>query len=184
MPNLKVLSSRMLLALAAVLLTLASTVAAQSQTARTSGAPLKGVDVKLGRYSGAQFSASGVVASTKTDDKGHFAFPVLPRGQYVLTVSLPADAGTPAKPGQDKNARGAATEAAPRFCTITLNLAGGKQVTMGYDLAQDKAFEATIDPANASAMKAAKFVPLVFVSDGAQPCNGTIVKSKSNITNN
>jgi hypothetical protein len=179
MPNPNVLSSRLLLGLAAVLLTLASTVAAQTPAARTSGAPLKGVDVKLGRYGGAQFSASGAVASAKTDDKGHFAFPVLPRGQYVLIVGLPAE-NSAAKPMTQRGA----TEAAPRFCIITLNLAGGKQATMGYDLAQGKAFGATIGPANAAAMKAAKFAPLIFESDGAQPCNGTIVKSKSNITNN
>jgi hypothetical protein len=179
MPNLKVISSRVLLGLAAVLLTLASTVAAQTSTARTSGAPLKGVDVKLGRYSGAQFSAASAVASTKTDDKGHFVFPVLPRGQYVLTVSLPAE-NSAAKP---MTQRGAA-EAAPRFGIVTLNLANGKQITMGYDFTQAKAFDATIDPADTAAMKAAKFAPFVFTSDGTQPCNGTIVKSKSNITNN
>ena len=173
-PN--VASIQRLLALAGMsLLMISANVAAQTSTARTSGAPLKGVDVKLGRYSGAQFAA-GTVASTKTDDKGYFAFPVLPRGTYLLTLSLPAEAAKPA------NARGA--EAAPRFCIVTLDLANGKQVTMGYDLAQGKAFDATIDPANASAMKAAKFSPFVFTSDGAQPCNGTVVKSKSNITNN
>jgi hypothetical protein len=171
---------RMLLGLGAVLLTFVSAVTAQTSTARTSGAPLKGVDVKLGRYSGAQFSASSAVASAKTDDKGHFTFPVLPRGQYVLTLSLPAETSA-AKP---MTQRGAATEAAPRYGIVTLNLADGHQVTMGYDFAQAKAFDATLDPANTAAMKAAKFTPLIFVSDGAQPCNGTIVKSKSNITNN
>src|SRR5437868_14890410 len=87
MPRSNMASPRMLIRLTGMLLILATTVAAQTPTARTSGAPLKGVDVKLGRYAGAQFSASGAVASTRTDDKGHFAFPVLPHGEYVLTVS-------------------------------------------------------------------------------------------------
>ena len=172
MPKQNIFSKRTLPTLAVMMLGLLPALsAAQTQMTRTSGAPLKGVDVKLGRYAGAQFAGSAPVITTKTDDQGHFSFPVLPRGQYVLTVSLPESA---------KSERGAAV----RFCTITINLAGGKQTVRGYDIAQGKAFDPAVDPANSAALKAAKFVPLVFNSDGAQPCNGTIVKSKSNISNN
>ena len=139
---------------------LSAVVGAQKSPATVAGAPLKGVDVKLGRYGGAQFAGGGAVASTKTDENGNFTFPVLPKGEYVLTVSLPEG------PGHGK-------------CYITLNLADGGKVEKGYDLTQNLSF----DPASPSTAKTS-LAPLVFVSNGSQPCNGTIVKSKSNISNN
>lgn len=154
---------------------LSASISAQKSDAKTTGAPLKGVDVKLGRYAGAQFGGSPI-AATKTDDKGNFAFPVVPRGEYVLTVSLPE------KQSRGNGPSDAASNAGIKFCYITLNLAGGKKVEMGYDLSQNKAFDPKANPP--STAKATNLVPLIYVSDGAQPCNGTIVKSKSNITNN
>lgn len=56
-------------------------------SAAFAGAPLKGVDVKLGRNPG------GGLVSRVTDAKGGFDFGVLPKGSYRLTVVLPT-AGT------------------------------------------------------------------------------------------
>jgi hypothetical protein len=56
------------------------------------GAPLKGVDVKLGRPPGGT-----PVASRVTDNGGKFDFGVLAKGNYQLTIGLPegTGAGTP-----------------------------------------------------------------------------------------
>jgi len=48
------------------------------------GAPLKGVDVKLGKNPG------GNVAARTTDENGHVDFGILPQGSYTLTVSTGA----------------------------------------------------------------------------------------------
>jgi len=48
------------------------------------GAPLKGIDVKLGKNPG------GGLASRTTDANGDVDFGVLPGGNYTLTVSAPA----------------------------------------------------------------------------------------------
>ncbi len=54
------------------------------------GAPLKGVDVKLGKNPG------GSPAARTTDASGHFDFGVVEKGSYDLTLSPPANAkGTP-----------------------------------------------------------------------------------------
>jgi hypothetical protein len=52
------------------------------------GAPLKGVDVKLGRPPGGT-----PVASRVTDKSGKFDFGVLAKGNYQLTVGLPEGTG-------------------------------------------------------------------------------------------
>ena len=58
------------------------------------GAPLKGVDVKLGRNPGGQArlaagqNGDGVMVRT-TDEDGKANFGVLPAGQYVLVLSFP-----------------------------------------------------------------------------------------------
>lgn len=51
------------------------------------GAPLKGVDVKLGRNPGGQAAARTV----KTDEKGQFSIPDVPAGSYELTLTLPEE---------------------------------------------------------------------------------------------
>ena len=52
------------------------------------GAPLKGVDVKLGRPPGGT-----PVASRVTDKSGKFDFGVLAKGNYQLTIGLPDGTG-------------------------------------------------------------------------------------------
>ena len=163
---------------------LSASLTAQKSPGTVSGAPLKGVDVKLARYGGAQFSGASPASSTKTDEKGNFTFPILPRGEYILSANLPEDPKNTPNTGARGGYNNPSAMAAVKFCYITLNLPEGKKVEMGYDFAQNKAFDPKIDPTKQSTSKATKFVPLIFVSNGVEPCNGTIVKSKSNISNN
>jgi hypothetical protein len=161
-----------LFALAAICL-FSVVVNAQKGPQSTTGAPLKGVDVKLGKNPG-----GSPAARTSVDSDGNFTFPVVPKGEYLLTVELKKD--TP----NSQAARGSATSTeAVKFCYITLNLSGGEKVEKGYDFAQNKAFDSAIDPTKQSTSKT-KFEPFIVRSDGVTPLNGTIVKSKSNISNN
>jgi Carboxypeptidase regulatory-like domain len=135
---------------------------AQKGPQGTTGAPLKGVDVKLGKNPG-----SKPAARTTTDGDGKFSFPVVPAGDYILTAELKKEDGH---------------DSAVRYCFISVN-EGGTKTTRGFDLVQNKAFDAAIDPAKQAASKM-KLDNYTVHSDGAHPLNGTIVKSKSNITNN
>lgn len=45
------------------------------------GAPIGGIDIKLGKNPG-----GGGVARTTTDGAGHFSFPAQPAGSYTITV--------------------------------------------------------------------------------------------------
>ena len=161
----------MLSAFALTLLCLWLTGNAQKGPQATTGAPLKGVDVKLGKNPG-----GSPAARTTTDADGHFTFPVVPAGEYTLTLEIK----------QDKPSAGLVSPSDPsfRYCLITVNAAGGEKLAQGYDLKENKAFDPTIDPAKEATAKAAKFAPFVVHSDGTHPLNGTIVKSKSNISNN
>ena len=62
---------------------LCATAPAQKGRSSTTGAPLKGVDVKLGKNPG------GSPAARTTSDKGEFNFGVAPAGKYDLIVSPP-----------------------------------------------------------------------------------------------
>jgi hypothetical protein len=154
-------------------LCLSSAVAdAQKGPQSTTGAPLKGVDVKLGKNPG-----GSPAARTTTDADGNFTFPVVPAGEYILTVEIKKDAAAQAERSSSAQAD------APKFCYITLKTPAGEKVERAYDLAENKAFDPSLDTSKQSASKA-KLETFVVHSDGTTPLNGTIVKSKSNITNN
>src|ERR1041385_1290992 len=72
------------IAVVLLLLSLAMLTVAQKQPAVVTGAPLKGVDVKLGRYAGAQFG--GNTMTRTTNQKGEFDFGVVPAGTYEITL--------------------------------------------------------------------------------------------------
>lgn len=166
-------SAPILLAFAVATLGLFSAVVgAQKGPQSTTGAPLKGVDVKLGKNPG-----GSPAARTTTDADGNFSFPNVPAGDYILTLEIRKDAG--------KESGGVIRPNDPVFnlCYVTLNLPGGEKVQKGYDLEKDKAFDPATDPSKQAAARA-KLETFVVHSDGAHPLNGTIVKSKSNISNN
>jgi hypothetical protein len=51
------------------------------------GAPARGIDIKLGRNPG-----GNVAARATTDTEGNFALPVVPKGSYTLTFTMPREA--------------------------------------------------------------------------------------------
>lgn len=154
-----------------LLLFLCATVAnAQKGPQATDGAPLKGVDVKLGRNPG-----GGVAARTTTDGDGNFTFPLVPAGEYILTVELGK--------AKSKDDLIDANNPVFRYCYITVNVPGGEKVIKGYDLTQNKTFDPATDPVKPSTSKV-KFETFIVRSDGVTPLKGTIVRSKSNISNN
>lgn len=63
---------------------MALAIVAAAATAALAGAPLKGIDVKLGKNPG------GGLASRVTDAGGQFDFGVVPKGSYRITISVPA----------------------------------------------------------------------------------------------
>ncbi len=173
---------------AACLLTLASArvrTQAGGQGQRQAGAPLKGVDVKLGRYAGAQFAGGGMatfVAHATTGADGHFKLPVVPAGKYVLVLELPGDARKAAGPDTKIDTQQGQPDAR---AYVTLKLPGDKKVEVGYDFAQKKAFDpALLDkPEQAAARTKPPLTEFVYESDGVTPCEGAINTSRSNIKN-
>jgi hypothetical protein len=72
---------------------------AQKTPSSVTGAPLKGVDVKLGKNPG-----GSAAARATTNAKGEFNFGVVPAGKYDLIVSPPSDlADTHAGGGAEKS---------------------------------------------------------------------------------
>ena len=141
------------------------------------GAPLKGVDVKLGRNPG-----GGAAARTTTDENGAFAFGVLPAGSYTLTLELP---GPTAPAGAAAVSRGSGAEGAPPQQAKVEIVVGARTVTGYWDFQRRAAF----DPAQDAAAKAAPDAARITLElDGREPlrgrCETAVVKSKSNITNN
>lgn len=137
------------------------------------GAPLKGVDVKLGKAPG------GGAAVRTTNENGKFDFGVVPKGTYYLSVALHEGprAMSPATAAQ----RGAgSSNPAPQICIIELIGADGAAMQIGWDLKSGRRLES----ATQSAAKSGPAGEIIVNSDGQHPLNGTIVKSKSNITNN
>src|ERR1043166_179537 len=147
-------------------------IVAQKGPQSTTGAPLRGVDVKLGKNPG-----GSPAARTTTDADGNFTFQNVPAGDYILTLEIRKDAG--------KESGGVIRPNDPVFnlCYVTLNLPGGEKVQKGYDLEKNRAFDPATDPSKQDAA-GAKLEPFPVHSDGTHPLNGMVVKSKSNISNN
>jgi hypothetical protein len=139
------------------------------------GAPLKGVDVKLGKNPGGK-----PAARTTTDGKGKFNLGVVSAGSYILTLEFPAG---PA-PEQAANAEGS-KEKAPnavnvKLAKITINGSVGGVIVRGWDPTIKKPIAL---PAQ-SAGKATTQNEIIVQSDGKTPLTGTcveIIKPKSNI---
>jgi hypothetical protein len=125
------------------------------------GAPLKGVDVKLGKEPGGGASARTTNADGKID------LGVLPAGSYSLIVSAPK--------GTDVNKEPDAQ--------IEIHGAKGGTIKKRWNYAQKKAFDAATD----ATTRAAGEEKIIFTSDGSHPVDivaTAVVRAKSNISNN
>ena len=139
---------------------------AQKGTQETTGAPLKGVDVKLGKNPG------GSPAARTTDKNGKISWGVLARGSYYLIVAGPTK----------QNAATSNAAANDDIYVVEITGAVGGPIKRGWDPKKKQAFAL---PANARSKAAPEYKDAItFDSDGHNPCKTTIVKSKSNISNN
>src|ERR1051325_1965303 len=122
---------------------LSAQVNAQKGPQATNGAPLKGVDVKLGKSPG-----GSPAARTTTDGEGNFTFPVVPKGEYILTLEIKKDTS-----GAQAERNSSAQNGPLKFCYITLKLPGGEKIERGYDFTENKAFDPAADPSKQSTAK-------------------------------
>jgi hypothetical protein len=145
----------------------------------TTGAPLKGVDVKLGKNPG-----GSPAARATTDDKGKFNLGVVPAGSYILTLSLPEDSGLNQGSGTISTKEKGPSAVNVKLARITIEGAPGGRTVRGWDPKNKKA----VDLTSTSAGKSTAADKIIIESDGRNPitgiCETTIVKSKSNISNN
>lgn len=146
------------------------------------GAPLKGVDVKLGKNPG-----GSPAARTTTDSEGKFNLGVVPAGSYILTLSLGAEPNAEAKepkpeasptPPPPSGGGGGGIGTAALIAII----AGGGAVTVEriWDFKSNRSFETGAQlTAKTKGQKG-----IIVESDGKTPLTGkvekAIVKSKSN----
>jgi hypothetical protein len=132
------------------------------------GAPLKGVDVKLGKNPG------GSPAARTTDSKGKFDFGVMPAGSYYLVVELP-EATMKEKGPSAVNVK---------LARVSVEGAAGGPIKTGWDFQKKQTFALS----GQATAKTAGQTKIIVESNGHDPLTGivetAIVRSKSNITNN
>ena len=132
------------------------------------GAPLKGVDVKLGK------SPGGGASARTTNADGKLDLGVLPAGAYYLIISAPKGTDVTRDPEAQIEIKGAT----------------GGTMKKRWDYARKKAFDAAQTDSSARAAAPVGEEKIIFTSDGIHPVviaastNSTIVKSKSNVANN
>ncbi len=142
---------------------LCAAAAAQKGPSSTTGAPLKGVDVKLGKNPG------GSPAARTTNAKGEFNFGVVPAGRYDLIVSPPS--GSTETPAGAVGDQRAATTHQPPTLGAQITIDGVKGGPIKKDLAfKEKEAEAT------QRVGKPKFqdITLAIESEGKSEIKGTI----------
>lgn len=147
---------------------LSTAIAAQKSPATVSGAPLKGVDVKLGKNPGGKAAARTMT----TNKDGDVNFGNLEAGEYYVILARASQSGmVSGKPSGEEI----------KEAVVTIKGAKGGTKTGVWDFGKG-----TFHPPTQSTAKATDPDRITFTVDGTGPviCNVTIVKSKSNITNN
>jgi hypothetical protein len=141
------------------------------------GAPLKGVDVKLGKNPG-----GSPAARTTTDSKGKFNLGVVPAGSYILTLDLPEEPKATEDSSRTDEKGPSAVNV--KLALIRIDGAVAGVTVRGWDPKSKKSFEVAAQ----STAKATDQEKIILESDGKTPLTGIvetgIVKPKSNITNN
>ena len=118
------------------------------------GAPLKGVDVKLGKNPGGQ-----AARRTTSDGSGKAHLGVVPAGSYLVSFEM----------------RGESSDA-----DVEITGASGGPVRKRWSFKENKAY----DGDSPSTARSSGRPNIVIETDGKTPIQVTIVKSKSNISNN
>jgi hypothetical protein len=173
-------SAPMLSALALTMLCLlAGAAGAQKGPQGTTGAPLKGVDVKLGKNPG------GRPAARTTDDGGKINLGVLEKGSYYLTLAGRKQKITENAVGESARESPGGPETPDTqtpTCLVTINGAAGGTKTMVWDFQKNRAF----DPGEAARHEGPPEYQnrIDFEADGTHAVEVVVVRSKSNITNN
>lgn len=158
-----------LLAFALTTLCLLSTaITAQKSPATVNGAPLKGVDIKLGKNPGGQAAARTMT----TNENGDANFGILEKGEYYVILGRASQSG-----------KVSGKQSGEEIKEVVITIKGAKGVLQKgvWDFGKG-----TFRPATQLTAKTTDPVKITFTVDGTGPviCNVTIVKSKSNITNN